>query len=268
MKKIFSFLIVLYMNTSNGQDYSFYKNDKQIPLTINTRSIFIGSNTIDSIGDMIKLIGDNFNIARFNYDHTSRLLNKFGNTKFGMKDIFWVEIMPKDSTLSKEQYIDLLNLLKGIKDINYVSPAVSNERNEKMLLSHLFYVKLHSIDDIDELKNIASQTNTTIMGNTKHLPNWYVLTSNSDSKGNSIEMAKYFYETGKFVATEPDLIGAAKTTTCSSSDPLFTDQWNLNNTAQQSSDQSGFDIHACDAWSITTGDPSILIGLLDNGPSL
>ncbi|MEM9082742.1 MAG: S8 family serine peptidase [Planctomycetota bacterium] len=53
-----------------------------------------------------------------------------------------------------------------------------------------------------------------------------------------------------------------------SADPLFTDQWGMKNTRQFIGNSRGFtnsDIDATDAWSITTGDDSIVVGIVDQG---
>ncbi len=50
-------------------------------------------------------------------------------------------------------------------------------------------------------------------------------------------------------------------------DPGFGDQWSLRNTGQQGG-RVGADIHAPAAWEITTGNPSVVIALLDTGVDL
>ncbi len=47
-------------------------------------------------------------------------------------------------------------------------------------------------------------------------------------------------------------------------DPLFTDQWGMNNTGQNNGTPDA-DIDAPEAWDIATGSPSIVVGLIDTG---
>ncbi|MCU6796810.1 S8 family serine peptidase, partial [Paenibacillus sp. WQ 127069] len=52
------------------------------------------------------------------------------------------------------------------------------------------------------------------------------------------------------------------------SDQRFNEQWGLLNNGQIVSGQSGtlgIDIHAVDAWNVTTGNPAVLVGVLDTG---
>ncbi|MBI1195156.1 MAG: hypothetical protein GC138_04860, partial [Gammaproteobacteria bacterium] len=50
-------------------------------------------------------------------------------------------------------------------------------------------------------------------------------------------------------------------------DPLFGDQWGLQNTgsAQYFYAVSGADISATNAWDVTTGNPSVIVAVIDTG---
>ena len=47
-------------------------------------------------------------------------------------------------------------------------------------------------------------------------------------------------------------------------DPDFTSQWSLQNTGQNGG-TPGADIHAVQAWSLTTGSPNVVVGVIDTG---
>ena len=47
-------------------------------------------------------------------------------------------------------------------------------------------------------------------------------------------------------------------------DPIFPDQWHLQNTGQDGG-VVGADIHTAEAWDITTGSMSTVVAVLDNG---
>ncbi|TVR14824.1 MAG: hypothetical protein EA401_03860 [Planctomycetota bacterium] len=51
-------------------------------------------------------------------------------------------------------------------------------------------------------------------------------------------------------------------------DPAFPDQWALRNTVQTPGGQSGADISATEAWSITTGSADIVVAIIDTGVHL
>jgi len=60
---------------------------------------------------------------------------------------------------------------------------------------------------------------------------------------------------------EPPLVLRAATVP---SDPLFANQWNLQNVGQYSG-SSGNDIRATTAWTVTTGSRSVVVGIVDSG---
>ncbi len=51
-------------------------------------------------------------------------------------------------------------------------------------------------------------------------------------------------------------------------DPLFPDQWHLRNTGQGSGWTPGADVQAVDAWDISTGNPNVLVVVIDTGMDL
>ncbi|MFD1616028.1 S8 family serine peptidase [Gelatiniphilus marinus] len=75
-------------------------------------------------------------------------------------------------------------------------------------------------------------------------------------------MANYFFETGKFSASEPDLLADDLT-----NNPNYPDQWGLNNTGQNNG-TVGIDINAPEAWNITLGQQNVVVAVIDHGIEL
>jgi subtilisin family serine protease/subtilisin-like proprotein convertase family protein/methionine-rich copper-binding protein CopC len=73
-------------------------------------------------------------------------------------------------------------------------------------------------------------------------------------------LAAYQAEAGVLDA-EPDY---QLTVSSVPNDPLLSNQWNLNNTGQ-SGGTPGADIHAQQAWGVTTGSPKVVVAVLDTG---
>ncbi len=164
--------------------------------------------------------------------------------------------------LDKKGYFDKLNRIKQINGVEVVSPFFKTNHTEKVGLSNYFYVKLRKEGDLEILRSIAKSTNTKIIEQDKFMPLWFTLSCTRLSKGNALEMANYFYETSKFAYAEPDLM-VDDILNCAT-DPLFNNQWGLNNTGQNGG-TSGIDINVCNAWNITTGASSIKVAIVDNG---
>ena len=91
----------------------------------------------------------------------------------------------------------------------------------------------------------------------------YILRCGLNSQYNALELANMFYESNLFAVCEPEFIYTVNYDCVN--DSKFSDQWNLKNTGQEYFWESGIDINYCEANAITTGNPSIIIGVFDIG---
>ncbi len=79
--------------------------------------------------------------------------------------------------------------------------------------------------------------------------------------------------TANVLSTDPDVEWATPNSytnfevAAAPNDPLFTDQWHLNNTGQNNA-LTGADAELVDAWDTTTGGSGIVVAVLDNGVQL
>lgn len=148
-----------------------------------------------------------------------------------------------------------------IAEIIYAAPFF-HANGKEVGLSQFFYVKLKGEHDFKVLENLAKESKVEIVGNDSFMPLWYVLSCDNNSKGNALEMANLFYETGKFMAAQPDLM-VDYDINCRN-DTFFNQQWHLNNTGQNGG-TVGNDIRICQAWDITMGDNDVVVAVLDQG---
>lgn len=86
---------------------------------------------------------------------------------------------------------------------------------------------------------------------------------------NAVTMANAMYETGAFEWCTPDFWVKAESCEYIPNDTYFNKQWYLHNTGQGDSDGNSStvdaDIDAPEAWDITKGDPSVVVGVVDKG---
>lgn len=120
-------------------------------------------------------------------------------------------------------------------DIEYYAPFFEDiDNGEDVGISHLFYVKLKTMEDRDLLINLASKLKVEVLGYNEYMPLWYTLSCDLNSAGNSLQMANAFYESGLFEATEPAFMCAVKLASTSASsfpnDTYFNKQGNLDGT--------------------------------------
>ena len=149
-------------------------------------------------------------------------------------------------------------------EIAYEAPFYVSSDKIEAGVSNLFYVKLKSPADLAALEKLAARNNVEIVGSNKFMPQWYTLSSTKHSKGNALELANLFYESGLFAEAAPAFIHG-NIEACVN-DPLFPSQWALNNNGSVGT--AGVDINACDAWTVTTGNPNIVVAVLDHGIQL
>jgi len=166
-------------------------------------------------------------------------------------------------TLQTNEILELLNKSKEIEIANCFYKH--GTENAEVGITNKFVVKLLSLGDVLELEKVAKETNTQILEQNALDPNIYVLCVDKKSKGNTLEMANYFYETGLFDFSEPSFCGfGAKQ--CAN-DAYFLQQWNLSNYGQNGG-TIGADISMCQAWTITNGSENIKIAIIDEGIAL
>jgi len=75
---------------------------------------------------------------------------------------------------------------------------------ELTALTDEFLVMVRDRNNLSDLYAIVQETNTRIKYQNEFMPHWFCISADKNSKGNALQMANYFYETGMFVATEPN----------------------------------------------------------------
>ena len=96
-------------------------------------------------------------------------------------------VIPFKSTNPDEKYwtiVETNNYSINLSDSNilYSTPFFLTQDSVLIALSHLFYVKLKTSEDINLLENMATANNVTIFGNYKHLPLLYTLSCSKESQ--------------------------------------------------------------------------------------
>ncbi len=264
------------MGQTNPSYFYYYKNQKK-PLTLNTKYAYIViTPNISTKEQLVLYLGEDVEVTRFGQNNIGKRLNTATSTTTRSSE-YWAEVQLKDNVA----YTAQLNQLKQSPFIELVAPYFKNETEDKIGLSNYFYVKLRNENDLSVLLDMATSSSTQIVGQNKFMPLWYTLKCTGNSNYNALEAANVFYESGYFATAEPDLMvdillnnNTVNTTATANNtaeelvlvpnDPLYTDQWGLNNTGQNGG-TTGIDIDAEDAWDITTGDPSIVVAVLDHG---
>jgi subtilisin family serine protease len=156
----------------------------------------------------------------------------------------------------------------SIDHLSFVSYSTFNnliENHNEIYFSNQIYVKLKNESDIDKLLVEAIKFKLKVIGSNTFMPLWYTLYCDKFSDGDAIEISDKIFQTSLFDKSEPD-IRNIYFSNCSN-EPLFLDQWALNNFGQNSG-TSGIDINICKAWEISKGNENVVTAVFDDGIEL
>ena len=101
-------------------------------------------------------------------------------------------------------------VIKDEEHVLYRTPSYKGDEEGDIFVTHRFYVKLKDKEDLSVLQNMAAQYNAEIEEEDDALPLWYILRCCLPSTYNAMELANIFYESGLFLATEPEMIGGLR----------------------------------------------------------
>jgi len=132
--------------------------------------------------------------------------------------------------------------------------------NTEQGLTDEFVVKLKETTSYAQLQELAKQNDCQVKEENPFVKNQFMMSVSKTSNLNALQMSNLFYETGLFEFSEPNFIIMNP---FDSNDPLFTQQYYLKNTGQNSG-KAGIDINAEQAWTISTGS-NVKIAVVDDG---
>ena len=178
MKKSLLSILCLLSIAGYSQDYYWYQNEK-IPLEQGNQLFIIYEDDFLKESDKQQII------------HS--------------EDVFYDEIPNLKWGISKPGAV-----IEDMEHVHYCTSSyvyTENFDNLNMFLTHQFYVKLKSEDDVTLLQEMAEQNQAEIVEK-GDFENWYILRCKLDPPLNALELANLFHETGLFAASEPEFIGA------------------------------------------------------------
>lgn len=168
-------------------------------------------------------------------------------------------------SVSEEKIKAVKRELEKCEEVVFVNTLISTGSGHFSAPLGEFYVKMFSKKEYPLLENMARSTNTKILCEYRYMPGVYILSADKNSAGNSQEMAKYFSETKLFRYASANMMFSLED--CSPNDQLYTRQWSIENngTQVQFYGTPDADMDVDSAWTITAGDSTIKIAVLDSG---
>ena len=163
-----------------------------------------------------------------------------------------------------KRFAQMKDDLESLDNIEFVNAFMINKDGSYAASLGEFYVKLRSSADFGKLQSLANSTSTSIVEPYEYMHNVYILYADKHSQGNSSEMADLFSATGLFRYASANSLFSLSVTT---NDLYYNRQWALYNegTPVQYNGTIDADMDVDSAWTITTGDSTIKIAVLDSG---
>ncbi|NLN73274.1 MAG: S8 family serine peptidase [Bacteroidales bacterium] len=253
MKVFITFLFLLMLlKISVAQEYFYYYEREKVPLVLSNEKVFVKfkeSKTENEKREIIATIPFVKPVEKKAVAHPNNIV-----------------ILDITSGKSKAEVKTIINSLNKIEDVIVSNPfCIYMPDSTLQGITDQFVVKLKSPLDFNELEKLSKETNTILLKQNEFEPSVYILIADKNSNGNALEMANYFFETGKFEFAEPAFYRIVRTQ-CTN-DEFFNQQWGLQNTGQHSG-ISGADINICQAWQITRGRKEVSVAVIDEGVDL
>lgn len=202
----------------------YYADGEKYDLELNTDYVFV-SGEDEGVMAPLKLLR-NSSINDIKTEEVGAVV-----TRGVPRERKWAEVKFHEKA-NYDQYKESLEGLMEINEDIIVSPYFRNSSSEKIGLSNYFYVKLHEEKDSLLLMDIATKTNTKIIGSNAYQPLWYVLSVTPRTGKNSLEMANYIHELDLFQYAEPDFMEdnfmGDNIIYATMNDPYLSLQWGVN----------------------------------------
>jgi subtilisin family serine protease len=162
-------------------------------------------------------------------------------------------------------------LRSRIKDFN-TSPSVeysyplfiTKSGIDELVLTDEIVARFSPEYSEQEVRQFCAQNGLSLIRRTRGRLNVYLLRLNDPKARSSLEVANSLNNEEGIVWAEPNFLSGIKRNT---SDPLYINQWHLNNTGQGAGTVDA-DVDAPEAWALQTASSDIVIAIIDDGVDL
>ncbi len=269
LTKLPTLLMVLFLLGTTFQafaqrDYYYYYGNDKLDLQLSGEYVYVVlTDNNRSVTDLNTALGSEIDVFQMGKDESIESLKPVAGTpKATAKN--WAILHLRDQ-LAPKDYQSKMDELKSKDMIEWASPFFEFAGDDMVGLSQYFYVKLRQKEDLEMLRGQCKLKGAQIVGQNKYMPLWYTLQVNTRHDKTALDLANQFYESGRFAHAEPSLM--VGDFGLNANDPLFPDQWALENTGQNGW-TVGIDANAGPAWEISTGSRDIVVAVLDQGIEL
>jgi len=155
--------------------------------------------------------------------------------------------------------------LQADENVEFIAP-VFTEPTSKLRLALTDEITVRFKEEVreEQIASFNAQHDVELIRTNEFVPNQYLLKVKNPDK--TLEVANEYNSSDLTEFAEPNFLSEYKKYAFQPppNDPYFDEQWHLENTGQNGG-VHGEDVRAIDAWKITTGDPEIVIAIIDDG---
>ena len=155
--------------------------------------------------------------------------------------------------------------LQADENVEFIAPVFTEPTSKlRLALTDEITVRFKVEVSEEQIANFNAQHGVELIRINEFVPNQYLLKVKNPDK--TLEVANEYNSSDLTEFAEPNFLSEYKKYAFQPppNDPYFDEQWHLENTGQNGGSH-GEDVRAIDAWKITTGDPEIVIAIIDDG---
>jgi subtilisin family serine protease len=177
---------------------------------------------------------------------------------------FNLTLVPLSEGKTKENITKTINNLNAKSEVVAAFP-VFHFPDAELILTDEFIVKFAPSVSQAEIEAFNESHNVEIV----RKPSWtqrYTLRVKEPNNISALEMANVYYESPITKFALPNFIRRLRPMSVTPDDTYFSSQWALNNTGQNPpAGTADADMDAPEGWDISTGDPNVVIAIIDEG---
>ena len=239
-KLLFSFILTFSFLYVNGQSTYYWAGEEVLSLTKNNHKYIVHVNEAKSLNDI--------DFTKYEQDFES--LEVFPHKSY-------LVLTAKENNLQKNTLLSRLNLKSN--EVTSVSNGLDLEDGFTLYPTRKIVFKAKDKKDIKALERMARKFD---MINIEEKYGVYRVTL--DDSNNCLDLANFMNETGLVDFAHPDFYAPIE----HNNDPLFSQQFQMNNTGQTLDGVTGvadMDCNALEAWGITLGSSNVTVAVIDDG---
>ena len=181
-------------------------------------------------------------------------------------------VMPEGvKTLKKHKNISIVEVqdktgVRTLKNNGSLFPAYIKE-GTKVYVSGMMFIKIPGQPDGKNAEKWCTERGMTLIRHYKYIPEWYLVSV----EGNPIKKAAELVEKKIAAEAEPSFFIRLKKRTYTPNDPLFKNQWHLNNDSSNTAVSGNDHAHVAEAWEViknlkgNLGGEGVKLAIVDDG---